>query len=51
MIRWAVILLVVALTAGVLGATGVMSMALNIAYVIAVIAIILFILGFVMKKA
>jgi uncharacterized membrane protein YtjA (UPF0391 family) len=50
MIRWAIILLVVALIAGVLGATGVMSMALNIAYVLAIIAIILFVVGFVMKK-
>jgi uncharacterized membrane protein YtjA (UPF0391 family) len=50
MIRWAIILLVVALIAGILGATGVMSMALNIAYIIAVIAVILFIVGFVMKK-
>ncbi len=51
MIRWAVILLVIDLIAGVLGATGVMSVALNIAYVIAVISVILFILSFVMKKA
>jgi len=50
MMRWAVILLVVALIAGVLGATGVMSMALNIAYVLTIIAIILFVEGFVMKK-
>jgi len=40
----------VALVAGVLGATGVMSVALNIAYVLAIIAIILFVVGFVMKK-
>jgi uncharacterized membrane protein YtjA (UPF0391 family) len=50
MIRWAIILLVVALIAGVLGATGVMSMALNIAYVLAVVAIILFVVSFFMKK-
>ena len=50
MIRWAIILLVVALIAGVLGATGVMSMALNIAYVLAIVAIILIVVSFVMKK-
>ena len=43
MLRWALIFLVVALVAGVLGLTAVGGLALNIAYICAIIAVILFV--------
>lgn len=45
MFRLAITLLIIALIAGVLGFTGVMSMAVHIAWILAVIAIVLFIIG------
>lgn len=43
MLHYAIVCLVIALIAAVLGATGIMSFALNAAYLLGVIAVILFI--------
>ena len=47
MLRYAVIFFVIALIAAVLGATGIMGAALNIAYILGVIGLILLVVHFV----
>ena len=47
MLRWAVIFLVIALVAFALGASGIVAFAMNIAYVLLVIAAILFVINLV----
>ena len=48
--NWAVTLLIIALIAGVLGFSGIMGMAIHIAWIPAVIAIILFVVHAITDK-
>ena len=50
MLRWAIIFLVIALIAGVLGLTKVFAAATNIAWILFVIFIILFIVSLIMGR-
>ena len=50
MLNWALVFLVVGLIAAVLGAGGVAGLSMNIAWALFVIAIILGIIGFVMRR-
>ena len=43
MLRWAVTLLVVALVAGALGLSGVMGAAIHIAWILAIVAVVFFV--------
>ncbi len=48
MLKWALIFLVVALVAGALGFSGVAGTSMNIAYILAVVFVVLFIVSMIM---
>jgi uncharacterized membrane protein YtjA (UPF0391 family) len=50
MFRWAIIFAVIALLASLLGFGGVAGLSSNFAYIFLVIAVILFIVGFISRK-
>ncbi|WP_227429144.1 DUF1328 domain-containing protein [Psychrobacter sp. I-STPA6b] len=50
MFRWAIIFAIIALVASLFGFSGVAGLSANFAYVLLAVAVILFIVGFVMRK-
>lgn len=50
MLSWALTFLVLALVAGILGATGVAGLSMNIAWILIVVFIVLFLISLVMGR-